>query len=520
MHLTASIKRAMVIAANQIATIDGGRVRTWAECGERVGRLAGALGGELALGDGGRAAILALNSDRYFEFMHAMPWAGAVFVPINTRLAPAEVEYMLSDSGAELLFVDAAFAAMAASHKERLPALRELIYMGDGETPAGMGDYEELIAAAPPAEDRGKGYDDLAALYYTGGTTGTSKGVMLSHRNLVSNALHVVPIFGFHEGMRWLHAAPMFHIADGLSIFGVTMMAGRHVFIPGFEPLAVLKSIEEHDISDGLLVPTMINMLIHHPAIGEHDISSLRRLIYGASPMPEAVIRRALEVMPNCSFTHAYGQTETAPLVTANEPDAHRGEGLEKGLFKSCGRPVLNVEVKIVGEDGAELPRGSVGELCTRGPNVMMGYWNKPEQTAEALRDGWMHSGDGAYMDQDGYVFIVDRVKDMIISGGENVYSAEVESVVHLHPAVAECAVIGVPDDTWGERVHAVVRLKEGAAASADELIKHCHGHVAGFKCPRSVDFQSQPLPLSGAGKILKTELRRPYWQGQEKLVH
>ena len=520
MHLTAAIKRAMVIAANEIATIDGERVRTWAECGERVARLAGALSGELGLGDGGRAAILALNSDRYFELSHAMPWAGGVIVPINTRLAPGEVEYMLSDSGAELLFVDDAFAAMAASLKARLPALRELIYLGDGETPQGMGNYEELIAAATPAADAGKGYDDLAALYYTGGTTGTAKGVMLSHGNLVSNALHIVPMFGFHEGMRWLHAAPMFHIADGLSIFGVTMMAGRHVFIPGFEPLTVLKAIAEHGISDGLLVPTMINMLVHHPAIGEHDISSLKRLTYGASPMPEAVIRRALEVMPDCNFTHAYGQTETAPLVTANGPDAHRGEGLERGLFKSCGRPVLNVEVKIVGEDGAELARGTVGELCTRGPNVMMGYWNKPQETALALREGWMHSGDGAYMDEDGYVYIVDRVKDMIISGGENVYSAEVESVVHLHPAVAECAVIGVPDDTWGERVHAIVRLKEGETASAEELIKHCHAHIAGFKCPRSIDFRSQPLPLSGAGKILKTELRKPYWEGQEKQVH
>ncbi len=520
MHLTAAIKRAMVVATNEIATIDGGRVRTWTECGERVARLAGALRGELGLADGGRAAILALNSDRYFEFSHAMPWAGGVFVPINTRLAPPEIEYWLTDAGAEILFVDDTFAEVAAALRDNLPALRELVYVGDGETPADMHNYEELVAANDPAEDRVKGYDDLAALYYTGGTTGISKGVMLSHRNLVCNALHIVPMFGFRQGMRWLHAGPMFHIADGLSIFGVTMVAGRHIFIPGFEPKAVLEAIEEYKITDGLLVPTMINMLVHHPAVGEHDISSLRHLTYGASPMPEAVIRRAVEVMPNCDFTHAYGQTETAPLVSANGPDAHRGEGLEKGLFKSCGWPVLDVEIKIVDEEGAEVPRGTVGELCARGPNVMLGYWNKPEQTAAALRDGWMHSGDGAYMDPDGYIFIVDRVKDMIISGGENIYSAEVESAVHLHTAVAECAVIGVPDEQWGERVHAIVRLKDGEAASVEDIIAHCHEHIAGFKCPRSIDFRDEPLPLSGAGKILKTELRKPFWAGQEKQVH
>ena len=189
-------------------------------------------------------------------------------------------------------------------------------------------------------------------------------------------------------------------------------------------------------------------------------------------------------------------------------------------MFKSCGRPAVNLDVEIVDENGREVPRGTVGELRVRGPNVMLGYWNKPDETAAALRDGWMHSGDGARMDENGYIFIVDRVKDMIVSGGENVYSAEVESAVHLHPAVAECAVIGVPDDTWSERVHAIVRLREGAAASAEELVAHWHRHIAGFKCPRSIAFHAEPLPLSGASKILKTELRKPYWEGHDKQVH
>ncbi len=520
MHLTTTLKRAMTIAGEEIATIDGARARTWNECGARVARLAGALRVELGLAEGDRAAILALNSDRYFEFSHAMPWAGCVFVPINTRLAAPEIEYWLSDSGSQVLFVDDTFAEVALAIAKRLPALRHLVYMGDGPAPDGMLDHEALIAGSGPAEDRVKGYDDLAAIYYTGGTTGVSKGVMLSHRNLVANALHSIPALGLSEGMRYLHAPPMFHIADGLTIFGVTMVAGRHIFIPGFEPVAVMKAIETHGVSHTLLVPTMVNMMVNHPALPQHDLSSLKHLFYGASPMPEAVIRRAIEVLPACEFTHAYGQTECAPVVTTNGPHAHRGEALEAGLFKSCGRPVVDIEVEIVDADGRKVPPGTVGELRVRGPNVMLGYWNKPEETTAALRNGWMHSGDGAWMDARGYVYIVDRVKDMIVSGGENVYSAEVESAVHLHAAIAECAVIGVPDDKWGERVHAIVRLKAGEVASAEEIIAHCHRHIAGFKCPRSIDFHDEPLPLSGAGKILKTELRKPYWAGREEQVH
>ena len=310
-------------------------------------------------------------------------------MPINTRLAAPEIEYWLSDSGSQVLFVDDTFAEVALAIAKRLPALRHLVYMGDGPAPDGMLDHEALIAGSGPAEDRVKGYDDLAAIYYTGGTTGVSKGVMLSHRNLVANALHSIPALGLSEGMRYLHAPPMFHIADGLTIFGVTMVAGRHIFIPGFEPVAVMKAIETHGVSHTLLVPTMVNMMVNHPALPQHDLSSLKHLFYGASPMPEAVIRRAIEVLPACEFTHAYGQTECAPVV--------------------------DIEVEIVDADGRKVPPGTVGELRVRGPNVMLGYWNKPEETTAALRNGWMHSGDGAWMDARGYVYIVDRVKDMIV---------------------------------------------------------------------------------------------------------
>ena len=520
MYLTQALHRAALVEGDKIATINGERQLTYKEVLNRVQRLAGALRNDINLAEGARGAILALNSDRYYEFSYAMPWAGCVFVPINTRLAPPEIAYWLEDSGAEVLFVDDAFLAAVEAMDGKMPSVREIVYIGDGATPDGMHRYEDLIANAEPIEDAEKGYDDLAALYYTGGTTGVSKGVMLSHRNIIANALNTIPAVPFLPDMRWLHAAPMFHIADALAIFGVTAVTGRHVFIPGFEPVAVLKAIETQGITESLWVPTMINMFANHPDIGNYNLGSLRHLVYGASPMPAAVINKAIEVMPNCDFTHAYGQTESAPLVTINGPDAHKGEGLANEIYKSCGKPCLTVDVKIIDEDGNKLAASEIGEICTRGPNIMLGYWNKPEQTAAALHDGWMHTGDGGYLTEDGYLYIVDRVKDMIISGGENVYSAEVENAVYQHAGVVECAVIGVPDEKWGERVHAIVRLGEGAEADEAGIIAHCHELIAGFKCPRSVTFRAEPLPVSGAGKILKTDLRKPFWADHEKGVN
>jgi long-chain acyl-CoA synthetase len=519
MYLTQALKRSMQVNGAGLATLCAGRQRTWNECGERVAKLAGALSG-LGIGNGERVAILALNSDRYFEFFYGVPWAGGVFVPVNIRLAPPEIAYWLNDSGAEILLIDDHFLGALAALEGKLDSVRTVVYVGDGATPEGMLSYEEILGAADPVDDALRGYDDLAGIFYTGGTTGVSKGVMLSHRNLVCNSLNVIPSLGFRIGMRWLHAAPMFHIADGVAVFGVTMSAGSHIFIPAFTPEASLEAIQEHRITNSLLVPTMVNMVVNHPDVRNYDLSSLEAIVYGASPMPEAVVLKALEALPDCAFTHAYGQTECAPLVSMTGPEYHVVEGPNAGRYKSAGRAVLGVEVRVVDENDAEVSRGTVGEICVRGPNVMKGYWNKPEQTAEALKGGWMHSGDGGYMDEDGFIYIVDRVKDMIITGGENVYTTEVENAVHEHPAVAECAVIGIPDDTWGESVHAIVRLKEGASASAEDLIGHCHKLIAGFKCPHSVDFRDEPLPLSGAGKILKTDLRKPYWEGKDKKVN
>lgn len=518
MYISQLLTRAVQTKRDQVATICAGRRHNYGEFLNRVQKFAGGLR-NLGIGEGERVAILAHNSDRYLEFYYATPWAGGVFVPVNTRLAVPEFAYWLDDSGSEILLVDDAFAPVVGELRDRVGSLRHVIYIGDGETPEDMLDYETLISQNDPVEDAGRGNDDLAGLFYTGGTTGVSKGVMLSHSNFVSNTLNAMPAFNFSENSRWLHVAPMFHIADGCAVFGATMGLSTHVFIPGFTPAGTLQAVQEHKITNTLLVPTMINMVVNDPTVKEFDLSSLKDIAYGASPMPEAVILKALEILPGCGFTHCYGQTECAPLVTYTGPEFHVMDGPNAGRYKSAGRAAYAVDVRIFDENDVEVPYGTVGEVCVRGANVMLGYWNKPEQTKDALRGGWMHSGDGGYMDEQGFVYIVDRVKDMIISGGENVYSAEVENAIYQHEAVAECAVIGIPHEKWGEQVHAIVRLHEGKLLSEADAITHCHSLIAGFKCPRSCSFVIDPLPLSGAGKILKTELRKSYWDDQDKQV-
>ena len=513
------IRRTMQVRGKHVATRCADRERTWEEIGERVARLGGALRG-LGVNEGDRVAILSLNSDRYYEYYFAVPWAGAVFVPLNTRLAPAEIVYWLNDSESSVLFIDETFLAPLAAIADQLDTIRTRIYLDEDPPPEGFVAYEQLIQASEPIAASSRGGDDLAGLFYTGGTTGRSKGVMLSHRGLTLNPLQAQPIFQFSPDDVFLHAAPMFHLADGFFCMAAATIGVRNVFLPAFHPLQVLETIQKERITQALLVPTMMNMVVHHPDIGHYDLSSLQRVLYGASPMPEAVVRRAMDVIPHATFIQAYGQTEASPVLTLLGPEYHTTEGPYAGKLASAGCAIPGVELAILDAEGGEVPRRRIGEICARGDNVMLGYWKLPEITAETLRGGWLHTGDSGYMDEEGFVFIVDRVKDMIISGGENVYSAEVENAIYQHEAVAECAVIGIPHATWGEQVHAVVRCKEGKALSEEELITHCRSLIAAFKRPRSVEFVTAPLPLSGAGKILKRELRKPYWEGQERNVH
>jgi len=344
--------------------------------------------------------------------------------------------------------------------------------------------------------------------------------VMLTHTNLVVNAMNAVAGLGFDADTAYIHSGAMFHLADGASTFGVTMVGGRHAFVPRFEPVEVLQTIASQKVTHAQFVPTMINMLVNHPRFAEFDISPLKFILYGASPMPEGVLRKAIELMPHVGMMHAYGMTEAAPIVTLLDPRYTTLSGRYAGRLKSCGQAALTCEVKVVDAGRQEVPIGTAGELAIRGPNIMKGYWNKPAETAAVLENGWYYSGDGATMDKEGFVYIVDRLKDMIISGGENVYSAEVENAISLIPEVAEVAVIGVPDERWGERVHAIIVPKRGMTLTPEQVMEHCRAQVAGYKCPRSIDFRDTALPLSGAGKILKRELREPYWKGYTKAVN
>jgi long-chain acyl-CoA synthetase len=518
MYLTQSLRRAVQIRPRSIATKDGGAQRTWSEVAGRVARIAGALRG-LGLESGDRAAVLSLNNAGYFELLFAVPWAGGSVVPLNTRLAPAEIDYILTDSGAKFLFVDKTFAPMLASLTA--PAnMRAVIQFDAVQEAGGVLPFEPLLRASAPVDDALRNGADLAGIYYTGGTTGRPKGVMLSHGNLVSNATNVVICLGYDRDTNYLHAPPMFHLADGCSTFGVTMQGGSHVFMPRFDPLQFLELVQRERVTDVTLVPTMINMFFSHPRFAEFDLSSFKRIYFGAAPMPDGLLRRALSTMPNVKFQQAWGMTELSPIATTMDPRFSVLEGPNAGRLRSCGQAVSSVEVRVADANGKEVPRGTVGEVTVRGPTVMQGYWNQPEATAAALRDGWMHSGDAGVMDEDGFLYIVDRLKDMIVTGAENVYSAEVENAISLMAEVAEVAVIGIPDDTWGEAVHAIVVPRADCTVTAEAVILHCKNQIAGFKAPRSVEIRATPLPLSAAGKILKTELRAPFWRGRDRGVN
>ncbi|WP_028936953.1 acyl-CoA synthetase [Pseudonocardia spinosispora] len=515
MYLTQGLHRTVQQTPDLPATIFGDRTRTWADSARRVARFAGALRA-LGVGSGDRVGILANNSDIYHEYMLAVPWADAVLTPANTRWSAAEIAFSLQDSDTRVLLVDDAFVPMLPRLHAEAPVLRTVIYIGDGSAPDGALDLEELIAGHDPIPDARRGGDSLAGVYYTGGTTGKPKGVMLSHLNLLTSALGATASGTFMvPGGRLLHAAPMFHLADGAAWVARTSVGGTHVIVPGFTPAGVADAIERHRVTDVLLVPTMVQMLVDSPDTADSDLSSLCNLIYGASPISEALLERAGKRMPTAAFTQAYGMTELSPVATLLSPGDHGVAGLRR----SAGRAAPHAEVRIVDDEDREVPNGTVGEIVCRGSHVMLGYWNRPEETEAALRGGWMHTGDGGYLDDDGYLFVVDRIKDMIVSGGENVYSVEVENALGKHPSVASCAVIGVPDEDWGERVHAVVVLTGDTSPTAEDLRAHVKEHIAGYKAPRTVEFVDS-LPLSGAGKILKRDLRARYWGEGARNVH
>jgi acyl-CoA synthetase (AMP-forming)/AMP-acid ligase II len=505
LSLTQPVQKARQEEPNRLFTIFGERRRRNADFADRVSRLAGALVG-LGLGPGDRVSMLALNSDRFVEYVYATMWAGGVINPVNARWSPLEMAFSLEDSGTRILVVDDTFVPLVEKLKEHAPVLRDVIHAGDGPPPEGMHGYEDLIASGDQVDDAGRNGDDLAALLYTGGTTGQPKGVMLSHANIATCSLSLTAAAEHGGDAPGLHVAPFFHIGGVGVIFQFAYRRAPQVIMPAFDPAETLRLIEAEKVGDIFVVPTMLRWLLDHPDISKRDLSSLRSVRYGAAPIDTTLLARAMKAIPTAGFMQVYGQTEFAPVVTCLPPQDHYGSGAEKRLA-SAGLPLPTATVRIADAEGNDLPKGAVGEIQVQGAQTMKGYWNRPEESAAALKDGWLHTGDAGRMDEDGYLYVVDRVKDMIITGGENVYSAEVEEALASMPVIAASAVVAAKDDEWGERVHAYIVPSDGAAPTLDEIQHHCREKIANYKVPRSISLVDA-LPLSPAGKVLKHELR------------
>ncbi|WP_428928983.1 class I adenylate-forming enzyme family protein [Marinibacterium sp. SX1] len=516
MHLTAAVHRDAREEPDRIATICGDRIQTCAALEQRVSRLAAGLR-DLGLAPGDRVGMLSMNSDFYIEYIFGTLWAGGVLNPVNVRWSVKEIAFSLDDSGTAILIVDDTFAPMVPELRALSDTLTTVIHVGTGPAPEGALDYEALIAAYEPCADAMRGGNDLAAILYTGGTTGAPKGVMLSHQNMLMDALGLTAGAEHGGSAPGLHVAPLFHIGGLAVVMQFMVRRAPHVLLPTFDAGETLRLIEHWKIGDMFTVPTMLRRLIDHPDLATRDVSSLRSIRYGAAPIDQTLLRAAMKAFPSAGFLQVYGQTEAAPVVTALAPEFHTTDP-DVPHMASAGRSIPTAEIAILGADDSECPRGEVGEICVRGPTVMIGYWNRPEETAQALRGGWLHTGDAGFMDDKGFVYVVDRIKDIIITGGENVFSTEVENILTRHPAVQFCAVIGVPDEEWGERVHAVLVLHAGHDATEDEMRQMCRAEIAHYKVPRSIEFRAE-MPLSPAGKILKRELRDSYWQGRSRRV-
>ncbi len=519
MQVTSSLRRAALLSGSHVAVLDEELQYTWSEFLVRVQKVAGALNA-MGIGRDDRVGLLMLNDRRYMELYYGVLWAGAVVVPLNTRLAAPEIVFQLNDCKAKALVIDANFTQMLGVFNQDLESVETYVFAGKGDRPDAVIDYDAAVTAADPVEDANRSGEDLLAIFYTGGTTGRSKGVMLTHKNVLSNTVNAQLCMNYGPGDIYLHVAPMFHLADAGNLWTITVARATHAFVPGFDPEGTLKAIQNFKVNRIVLVPTMINLLINHPKVKDYDHSSLKTVLYGASPIPVAVLTQAIEVL-GTDFLQGYGMTETAQLATILPVEDHRHapDSNEIKRLKSCGQPMPLTELKIVDTEDNEMPRNEVGEVILRGPHIMKGYLNMPEATAKALRGGWLHTEDVGYMDEDGYVYLVDRAKDMIVSGGENIYSVEVEAAIYKHPAVLEAAVVGIPHESWGEAVHAVVLLKPGATATETDIIALCKELIAGYKCPKTISFTEDPLPKSGAGKILKRDIRQAYWEGHDRQI-
>ncbi len=517
------LEKALSLYADKEAVVCGDRRFTYRGFYERVAGLSNFLYSQ-GIRWGDRIAILHQNSHEFLEAYYAAAALGAILNPLNFRLSAKELAVIINDSGAKIIISASRFSGTVKELKGPGCGIQKIMWTGDENRTEAFEsfDYEEAIKqkydSMPPVPDISD--DETAHLYYTSGTTGKPKGVMLSHKNVCAHALAAIAELHLTDRDIWIHAAPLFHLADAWSTFAITWVGGKHVLIPDFNPAEVLRLIEKEKISITNMIPTMLNMLVNTSGVEKSDFSRLRVILSGGAPIAPDVVRRIMDVF-GCDYIQTYGMTETSPYLTLSILKENLKSLPEEKQFTykaRTGRPFLGVLLKVVRDDGSEVEHNDkeVGEIIVKGDIVTKGYLNRPEETAGAIKNGWLYTGDMAVIDSEGYVNIVDRKKDMIITGGENVYSVEVENVLYSHPAVLEAMVIGIPDSKWGEAVKGVVVLKEGSAAAEEELIRYCREHIAAYKTPKSIDFMKE-LPRTGSGKLYKKALKDLYAAGIKK---
>jgi acyl-CoA synthetase (AMP-forming)/AMP-acid ligase II len=497
--------------------IQGDRRISYREALAQANRWANAFLDE-GLEPGDRVAWLSKNSIEHVILYYAASKAGVVPVPLNYRLAPPEWTFIVNDASAKLLVAQPEFADAMGAERDALDSVKRF-FVVNGER-AGWESFEAFAdAGSPTAPEREVHPDDDAYQMYTSGTTGRPKGAIIQQRAVTSQLHQALMAFGGGPGQRTLIVAPLYHAAAAVTTFCTVQMGGTLYVQEDFVPAEVVRALSEERIRMALLVPAMIQFcLVAVPDVAERDYSGLELIVYGASPIAEKTLREALDVF-QCDFIQGYGMTETTAAATYLYPQDHRlALAGRSELLLSAGRPLLGTRVRVVDEQDRPLPNGTIGEVVIQGPQLMRGYWNREEASAEALRGGWMHTGDAGILDDEGYLYIQDRVKDMIVSGGENVYPREIEDVLFQHPGVADAAVIGIPDEKWGEAVKAIVVKQAGEDPSEEDILAFCRGKLGGYKQPRSVDFV-EALPRNPSGKVLKKELREPYWKGHDRRV-
>jgi fatty-acyl-CoA synthase len=515
--------RAADVFARKIGIVCGGRQFTYAEFADRCERLASGLR-QLGVQPGDRVAYLSFNTHQLLEGYYGAVMAGGIVMPVNVRLSPQELITVFNHSGARVLLFENDFAATVDTLKTACPSIEHYISLDDSHPTAGL-TSAELLANATPQRCDWLRIDEhsIAELFYTSGSTGTPKGVALTHRTLYLHALSVVTICGDPENMVDLHTIPLFHANGWGRPQASTALGAMQVMVRRFEPVSVLRLIAQHRATDMSVVPTMANALLNCPELGMHDVSSLRTiLIGGAASSPELVQR--MERAFGCTVAAGYGLSETAPVLTTAKPKPGLTYGSDEERWRKqalTGWPVVGVEIRVVDPSGNDVPRDSesIGEIITRSDHVMEGYYREPKATEAVIRDGWFYTGDMAVWDEDGYVKIVDRRKEIIISGGENISSIEVEKAIFAHEGVLECAVVAAPDEKWGEVPAALVVLKPGVSLTADELLAFLSDRLGRFKLPRILRFENEALPKTGTGKIRKNILREQFWQGKSERV-